>query len=270
MTTQPTTPTDDRLPGSLAEALLWLQRDPPVVPKSRSGQVGNQKTKYADLTVVNSTVLTRLNLYGVTWSCSPTMVGAVFVLRWELLHVPTGEAKTGDYPIANGPPQAMGSAITYARRYALLSVTGIAAEDDDDDAHAASEVRREEQRRRVVSRAAPAGETVQRRPMATRPATPPLPGEPQPDLINAAQRIKLQAGFGEITSDRGERLRMAALLVNRATLTSANELTREEASRLIDLLERTKTLKEPAERVAAMSRLAGVTPAEPERGGQDG
>tara|TARA_R110000822_G_scaffold137399_3_gene274878 strand:- start:371 stop:970 length:600 start_codon:yes stop_codon:yes gene_type:complete len=34
-------------------------------------------------------------------------------------------------------PQAMGSAITYARRYALAAICGVAPSDDDDDAEAA-------------------------------------------------------------------------------------------------------------------------------------
>ena len=39
----------------------------------------------------------------------------------------------------NGTPQTIGGAITYARRYALLAVTGVAPDDDDDDGQAAED-----------------------------------------------------------------------------------------------------------------------------------
>jgi hypothetical protein len=60
--------------------------------------------------------------------------GDRFVLAYKLLHV-SGESVAGEYPLpTGGTPQALGSAITYGRRYALCAVTGLAPEDDDDDA----------------------------------------------------------------------------------------------------------------------------------------
>jgi hypothetical protein len=135
--TDPHTPVAE--PKSLDEALLMLQADPPVLTKSKKGQVGNQITRYADLPQVNAQVLSRLNALGVIWKCKPMMVsyeGAPpqFVLRYKLTHVPTGEYEEGDYPLKLAEnPQQMGSAITYSRRYALLAITGIAAEDEDND-----------------------------------------------------------------------------------------------------------------------------------------
>lgn len=56
----------------------------------------------------------------------------------RLMHT-SGQWIQGD-PVAallpNGDPQAVGSAITYLRRYALQAVAGIAAEDDDAEATA--------------------------------------------------------------------------------------------------------------------------------------
>ena len=56
------------------------------------------------------------------------------VLAYVLRHTSGGE-DGGEYPLpsANTPAQQMGSAITYARRYCLLAVTGVAPEDEDDD-----------------------------------------------------------------------------------------------------------------------------------------
>jgi hypothetical protein len=168
---------------SLDDALLLLQADPPTLTKSKAGQVGNQKTKYADLVEVNKVVLARLNQLGVIWKCLPTMAGERFVLRYTLTHVPSGEFQTGDYPLNLSEPQKMGSAITYARRYALLAVTGIAAEDEDDDGDAASGrqyAQRGAQRprqQRPADEPAEGGRTAQRGAQRPAGARPPLPGE---------------------------------------------------------------------------------------------
>ena len=60
-------------PKDIDEALLMLQADPPVLVKDKKGQVGNQKTKYADLVQVNAVVLSRLNALGVAWVCCPDL-----------------------------------------------------------------------------------------------------------------------------------------------------------------------------------------------------
>jgi hypothetical protein len=65
------------------------------------------------------------------------------VLHYELRHV-SDDSVSGDYPLTGGSPQEIGSAITYARRYCLCSVTGVAPESDDDDAAAASHKRADE------------------------------------------------------------------------------------------------------------------------------
>lgn len=64
------------------------------------------------------------------------------VLETILMHI-SGEYISGKYPIrpAKQDPQAVGSAITYARRYAFSAMTGIAA--DDDDGNAASQSQKE-------------------------------------------------------------------------------------------------------------------------------
>ena len=65
------------------------------------------------------------------------------VLLTRLVHE-SGEWIGGRYPInpVKQDPQSYGSALTYARRYALMSLVGIAPEDDD--GHAASQAPAEE------------------------------------------------------------------------------------------------------------------------------
>jgi hypothetical protein len=52
-----------------------------------------------------------------------------------LVHTSGGRVATGPLPMpAPNDPQKVGSAITYARRYALMATLGLAAEDDDGQA----------------------------------------------------------------------------------------------------------------------------------------
>ncbi len=57
------------------------------------------------------------------------------------LHHVSGQWIRGIYPVKpmKADPQSYGSALTYARRYALASLVGVVAADEDDDANAASE-----------------------------------------------------------------------------------------------------------------------------------
>ena len=140
------------VPGSLAEALITLQASLPHIRKTATGQAGNRETRYADLSTITDIMLPVLASLGLYWACLPTMQDGVsdrFVLRYRLEHQPTGEFLTGDYPLPSSNPQTMGGAITYARRYALCAVLGLAPAEDDDDAAASSREAAERQRQRT-------------------------------------------------------------------------------------------------------------------------
>ena len=91
------------------------------------------KSKYADLASVIDAAKKPLSDNGlsVCQICDTTETGDV-ILETILMHT-SGEFISGRYPIrpVKADPQAMGSAITYARRYAFSAITGIAADDDD-------------------------------------------------------------------------------------------------------------------------------------------
>lgn len=250
-------------PKSLDEALLMLQADPPVLTKSKDGQVGNQRTKYADLVQVNKQVLARLNELGLVWKCAPDLIpdGAHplrFVLRYELKHVPTGEFERGVFPLLGSTPQQHGSAMTYARRYALLAVTGIAAEDEDDDGDMASgrqTAQRATQQRaaaRTGGREQDGGQTAQRaaqRPRAGRPA---LPGEDPDGPVGAEQHRHMRALWSDLGAGGDEhrdfRLRKTAEWLDLPELDSSANLTRAQASVVIERLKERKAAKQaPAE-----------------------
>jgi len=85
-------------------------------------------------------VLPALARHGLSWSTLPTIQDdGKFVLRYSLRHT-SGQQESGTWPLpaTSSPPQALGSAITYARRYCLCAVTGVSPDDDDDGAAAQS------------------------------------------------------------------------------------------------------------------------------------
>lgn len=263
---EPTAPA----PADIDQVLHMFQADLPVLKKDRDGQVGNQKTKYADLKQANEVVLTRLNALGCIWVCEPTMIHLGdqlrFVLCWELKHVPSDTARRGQFPILGDSPMKLGSAITYARRYSLLAVTGVIPEDEDDDGQSFEEghaVARRAASGRAQRAARPAqarGERVSP-PVRSGRAGPPLPGEDQapaadapPDVhpdtrasVDQRQMRKMHALWGELVklgqtqyagdAGRDERLSMTARLAGRETLDTSSDLSFAEADRVIQRLE---------------------------------
>jgi hypothetical protein len=131
---------------SLAEALAALQARLPRVAKEHTAKVetktgGNYKYDYADLTDVSAAVLPVMAALGLSFSACPTMLDGQFVLDYCLKHT-SGESTGGIYPLPDPNrlgPQDLGKAITYARRYSLTAVTGLAPGGDDDDAQAAEQ-----------------------------------------------------------------------------------------------------------------------------------
>lgn len=129
---------------NLAAALAQVQAALPAIAKGETATVqtkqgGSYKYSYADLADVSQVILPLLGKAGLSWITRPTIVeGGRFVLAYELLHT-SGESRSGEYPLpGSGTPQEIGSAITYARRYALCAVTGVAPASDDDDGAAAT------------------------------------------------------------------------------------------------------------------------------------
>jgi hypothetical protein len=148
--------------GSLAAALAAFQAALPRVGKDNEAHVTTEKGpgysyRYADLSEISPVVLPLLAAQGLAWSTRPTLTPeGRFVLVYRLSHT-SGQEDTGEYPLPNpaSSPQVLGSAITYARRYALCAVTGVAPGSDDDDAAAAQEQQRqqrEQQRERQQQR----------------------------------------------------------------------------------------------------------------------
>jgi hypothetical protein len=126
---------------SLAAALVNLQAELPTVHKGKTARVptknGGQYTyDYADLADVTAAVMPLLVKHGLSFTCLPRRCDdGVYELVGVLLHT-GGESIDGALPIRGSDPQAIGSAITYARRYLLGCLTGVVTDDDDDGAAA--------------------------------------------------------------------------------------------------------------------------------------
>lgn len=93
------------------------------------------KSNYADLTAIWQHVRGPLTDAGLS-ICQTTDGGNLIT---TLMHV-SGEYISGSYPLGCKDamnPQAMGSAMSYARRYALAAIVCAVAENDDDDGNSA-------------------------------------------------------------------------------------------------------------------------------------
>lgn len=93
------------------------------------------KNKYADLSAVLDAVEESLSRHGLVLVQRPDLVeGLGLVLVTELIEVESGQRIVSRYPLSPGKqndPQALGGALTYARRYCALAMLGLAPEDDD-------------------------------------------------------------------------------------------------------------------------------------------
>jgi hypothetical protein len=128
---------------ALNKALAAVQKELPSIGASQTADAGSYSYKYADLADINPKIMPLLGENGLAWVTRPTWEDGQFFLRYELRHE-SGEMLGGIYPLHfAGGPQAVGKEITYARRYALCAVTGIATGGDDDDGQSAQKAARE-------------------------------------------------------------------------------------------------------------------------------
>lgn len=89
------------------------------------------KSRYATLAEVRDTVVPVLAKHGLAITQFTDMINERIFLISRLVHK-SGEFIESKFPIPFDKPQTMGSAITYARRYALSAMCNISADDDDD------------------------------------------------------------------------------------------------------------------------------------------
>lgn len=125
---------------NLATALLKAQQEMGVALKDSANPFF--KSKFADLNSVIDAAVPVLNANGIVVTqlveISETGLssgqGVTSMLSTVFIHAASGESIKSSVPIVcakQNDPQAMGSAISYARRYGLQAMGLIKAEDDD-------------------------------------------------------------------------------------------------------------------------------------------
>ncbi len=125
----PTTPSPSL--KSLAAALAKCQSELRNAKKDAANPFFN--SSYADLSMVWDTAREPLTKNGLSVMQLPSAEGARVTVETILLHA-SGESISSRLTMTakDAGPQSIGSAITYARRYALSAMVGIASEEDDD------------------------------------------------------------------------------------------------------------------------------------------
>ena len=105
------------------------------------------RSKYADLGNVMDACLPALNSHGIALLQPPCEIDGARYVKTILAHE-SGETLECAVPLIIGKNdmQGYGSAVTYARRYGLMAMAGIAPEDDDGTAAVVAAPRQEQRR----------------------------------------------------------------------------------------------------------------------------
>lgn len=101
------------------------------------------KSKYADLTSVIDAIKPVLSRHNLAFYQRPQPSESGILVQTVLRHASGEEIDLGTLyvPANKNDPQGFGSAMTYARRYALMTAFGVPAEDDDGNAAVKAQAR---------------------------------------------------------------------------------------------------------------------------------
>jgi hypothetical protein len=124
---------------SLAKALIDFQGRVQKISKDAKNPFF--KSNYASLSNIQDAISKPLAESGLAYSQMPSGVNGLSTI---LIHAESGEYLIDTFimPVSKpNDPQAVGSAITYAKRYALTGVLGLNIDDDDDGNKASQDVR---------------------------------------------------------------------------------------------------------------------------------
>lgn len=182
------------------------------------------KSKYAPLSDILSMARPILSKHGLSVLQSPSGDGQNVTVTTLITHE-SGEWIESE-PLTlkadKATAQGAGSAITYARRYALSAMLGISSEDDDDGNYASGNKGNANPMK--ADKKPTAAKTDENKTQKTDKATP-------------AQLKKIYATANELEIPADE---MKELIHARYGLESSKDLTKEQASELIDKLEKVK------------------------------
>tara|TARA_R110002012_G_scaffold261170_1_gene442967 strand:+ start:428 stop:1156 length:729 start_codon:yes stop_codon:yes gene_type:complete len=124
--------------NELGKALAVAQSEFPILPKTKTVKVQTHDGKgytysYADLALILETILPITSKNGLSVIQIPIISDRGYTLVTRLLHE-SGEWIESELPLKQqrDGAQAMGSALTYMRRYSLSAMLCLATDEDDD------------------------------------------------------------------------------------------------------------------------------------------
>lgn len=125
----------------IERALFAAQEDLLKLELKKDARNPHFKNSYITLDELLEKVIPVLRQHEILLMQPPVETGlGDLALRTILYHIPSDSEVVSTLPLnklQKDDPQGQGSAITYARRYALMSLLGLTA-DEDDDGNAAS------------------------------------------------------------------------------------------------------------------------------------
>jgi hypothetical protein len=198
----------------IEQALAAAQGEYPEIAKGRTAEAGKFSYDYADISDILTAMRPVLAKHGLSISQPTRIQGDALVVSTQLrFRPPSGDAEIieSEYPVckASGAHQEMGKALTYARRYALCSLLGVAPAREDEDGQGAAKAAAPERRQEA-------------------PAQKVTPPEPKRDLTPAERMKNFKIKLSQVkTSDeaivlwespRAEELRAALTNEQRAEL----------------------------------------------------
>jgi len=209
--------------AALAAALAKAQGQ--MTHASKDATNPHFRTRYADLAAVWSAIREPLAANGLSVIQQVTQAEGMVGVRSILAHA-SGEWVSSDLqmPVAQKTPQGYGSALTYARRYSLAALVGIAQDDDDGEAG--------------TRPSAPVLPPVQRRqPMREQPAPQPVPTPaPQPAAPASAEPDPMERALLAIAEcGTPEDLQAATRIIKQLGVTAVPEVRKAFASRQKEL-----------------------------------
>ncbi len=202
---------------ALAAALVEFQKNAPHIAKDSVNP--HFKNRYASLDAIMDAVRGPLAEQGLVITQHPSEHDLVPTLDTILLHV-SGEMIRSTMLLSaeRSGPQAQGSALTYARRYAVLAVLGLVADEDDD------------------------GEAATRGKEAAKPKT---VGSEDSSMASEGDGLSDPTGIkGAISREEGE--------LTVAILVAAGKLGAEDATR--EAVGKSKATRTPDEHIAWLKR----------------
>ena len=204
------------------EALTAFQEECPEILKDQvvTNKDGTVRYKYASLDNIIKTIKPLLKRHGFSYRFESEFDSEAVVVSCIIQHIDGHSERASfrapiDHSAHMSAVQKWGSALTYAKRYSLCLALGIVTDEDTDAVEES------------ISQTEP---------------------EPAADMITEAQKKKMMVLFKELDIyDKETRLDTVRRILKRE-VQSSNELTKEEASIVIDRLQKeVKMLNTPEE-----------------------